>query len=423
MKTFVLVRKELKELLSEKTIVIGVVLLPLVLFPFLGITFSLVGESTQERESGISMVVVDIDRGKYATLFIQALEKAGFRVNVVHEEADDVREFVIKSGSEVVLIIHQGFTRNLSDGKPAAVDVYVYVTTVSFNFYDQISSITGRVAAANTMLGEALASESFVQLSFYKDPVKITGGFVYRDRIVSSDDAASLFQSFFATSFFVPLVLFIVVATSGTIAATSIGLEKEAKTLEMLLTMPISRSSILTAKLLGSTAIALMGTASMIFGLTFYISNLPIPAAPTPGLMLQFSPVTMALLGLLLFVSLVATLGLGILAGVLAGDVRGGQQLAGLLQMPLIFPPMLLLLFVDFSALPQPVSFILLLNPFTHLMLALQALNAGDYATYFLHLAGMAVFMTATLLLASTLFKGERLLTMRLKISRKTQTV
>ncbi|MEM4573260.1 MAG: ABC transporter permease [Candidatus Caldarchaeum sp.] len=421
MKTLLIIRKELKELLSEKTILVGVVLMPLILFPLLGATISLSFQSAGREVSEIQLVVVDNDGGKYAQLFVQALEKSGFTPRVIREQVDDIREFMRSTGGEVAIILEKGFTQSLSDGKPGSAQMYVYLSSLTINVFDRISEITGRVFAAGSLIGETLAAERRVKLTFYKNPVTFTGGILYRDQLLSTEDVAALFQSFFATGFFVPLVLLIVVATSGTVAATSIGLEKEAKTLEMLLTMPVSRSSILAAKLFGSTMIALMGTASMIFGLTFYLSSLPQSPILPAGSSLQLSPFSLLLLAVLLFVVLLVTLGLGIFAGVMAGDVRGGVQLAGLIQMPLILPTVVIFMFTDYSSLPLWLSTALLFNPFTHMMLALQALYTAQYLNYLLHVLAIAAFMAVLLFLASALFRGERLLTMRLQLSKRIQ--
>ncbi|MDW8084295.1 MAG: ABC transporter permease [Candidatus Caldarchaeum sp.] len=413
-----LLKKELKELLSEKTILVGVVLTPLILFPVMGAVLSLSFGQTSGQLLEDPLIVVDNDGGEYARLFVKALESSGFRPEVLSSEPDGPQQLFKKHSSDVFIIVNRGFTKNLTMGTKASVDVYLQLSSMSFSAFQKITQTMERISAASTILGEAIAAESGIQLEFFKNPVEISGGILYREAFHSTEDLNGLFQTFFATGFFIPLVLLVVVATSGTIAATSVALEKEAKTLEILMTFPISRTSILLSKLLGSTMVALLGTASMVVGLVFYLSSLPIPAVPVSGLQVRVSPIALVLLGILLFVTLTITLSLGILAGVLAGDVRGGQQLAGLIQLPLLLPPMLLLLFTDLSTLPQTVSTVMLLNPFTHMMLAIQALSTESYTTYFLHLGAITLFMATVLAVASLLFKGERLLTMRIKISR-----
>ncbi|MDW7978095.1 MAG: hypothetical protein RMH74_04745, partial [Candidatus Caldarchaeum sp.] len=96
-----------------------------------------------------------------------------------------------------------------------------------------------------------------------------------------------------------------------------------------------------------------------------------------------------------------------------------GQQLASLIQIPLILPPFFVLVLADFSSIPQPYSTILLLNPFTHIIIAIQHINEGAYASSIVHICVMVLFTGLVLALASWLFRGERLLTMRIRLGRK----
>ncbi|MEM3126234.1 MAG: ABC transporter permease, partial [Candidatus Caldarchaeum sp.] len=306
-----------------------------------------------------------------------------------------------------------------TDGKRASVKMFTTVSSISIAELQKISSIRSRIYLAMEMLGERLAAETGIHFSFYKQPVELKNGLLYKGRQVSLEEAGTVFQLYMATMVFVPLVLVVMVATSGTVAATSIGLEKEAKTLEMLLTLPISRTSILSAKLLASMAVALMGTASMVVGFVIYLTNLPMVELTSTELTMPLSGFTLVLLGLVMFVALVMTLCIGILAGVLAGDVRGAQQLAGLLQMPLLLLPFLVLQFADVNGLPPTLSAALMLIPFTHMFLAIKSIYEEAYLMSALHLVVMTAFMMVILGVASWFFKGERLLTMRVTLRRR----
>ncbi|MCS7137137.1 MAG: ABC transporter permease, partial [Candidatus Caldarchaeum sp.] len=253
MKLKSLLKKELKELLSEKTILVGVVLTPLILFPVMGAVLSLSFGQTSEQLLENPLTVVDNDGGEYARLFVKALESVGFRPEVLSSEPDSPQQLFKKHSSDVFIIVNRGFTKNLTMGTKASVNVYLQLSSMSFSAFQKITQTLERISAASSILGETIAAESEIQLEFFRNPVEISGGILYREAFLSTDDLNGLFQTFFATGFFIPIVLLVVVATSGTIAATSVALEKEAKTLEMLMTFPISRTSILLSKLLGST--------------------------------------------------------------------------------------------------------------------------------------------------------------------------
>ncbi|MEM1945415.1 MAG: ABC transporter permease [Candidatus Caldarchaeum sp.] len=414
-----LVRKELRELLMEKTIIIGVVLMPLVILPLIGGTIAMASRSATTSTADIPILLVDNEGGKYSKVLSEAFRAAGFSPITVTNTSESVASLMESYRVAATVYVEKGFSQNLTDGKRASVKMFTTVSSISIAELQKISSIRSRIYLAMEMLGERLAAETGIHFSFYKQPVELKSGLLYKGRQVSLEEAGTVFQLYMATMVFVPLVLVVMVATSGTVAATSIGLEKEAKTLEMLLTLPISRTSILTAKLVASMTVALMGTASMVFGFVIYLTNLPMVELTSTELTMPLSGFTLLLLGLVMFVALVMTLCIGILAGVLAGDVRGGQQLAGLLQMPLLLLPFLILQFADINGLPPTLSAALMLSPFTHMFLAIKSIYEEAYLMSVLHLVVMTAFLMVILVVASWFFKGERLLTMRVTLRRR----
>lgn len=416
-----LVSKELRELLSEKTILIGVVLMPLVIFPLIGFSMAPVNMREGDAGPGAAVLVVDQDGGKYAALFVEALRKTGFNPQPIQLQNDNLLQLIENSGASAAVIIPQGFSTQLEQKNKPTVKLFLKLASSSIVEFERIGSMRDRFYAAVSLMGEALASEEGVAVSFYKAPIDLSGEVVYRDQIISETDAGQLFQQFFASTLLIPIALTLVVTTSGTIAATSIGLEKEAKTLEMLLTYPIGRSTILASKLLGSTVVALLGTASLMTGIVFYFSRLT--AFAGMSITLSLSPLNLVLLMVVLFFALVTTLGLGVLAGVLAGDVRGSQQLAGLIQLPLILLPLLLFLSGGIQSLQQPLATIILIIPFTHLMLAIQAILESSYLNILLHVGVMVAWTVVIIGLAAFMFRGERLLTMRVKLVRRKPVV
>lgn len=433
MKITPLVKKELRELLMERTIIIGVVLMPLIILPMIGGALSVAGQSLPSPAEEVKIVLIDNDRGRYSAAFRESLSRVGFALIEVSDPSQSVEVFMKKYGVAAAIVLESGFSQSLTDGKRTTIQLFASMSSASASELQWISSLESRVSAAISLLGESLASERGLQLSFYKQPVDLGGGVFYRGRLVSSTEAEGLFQLYFTTNLIIPLVLVLMVATSGTVAATSIGLEKEAKTLEMLLVLPMSRASILLSKLLSSSVIALIGTVSMFAGLVIYLTSLSgfvsgmgqtadgagPSGAVSAGAVFQFTPQVVVLLGAVLFVTMVITLSLGILAGVLAGDVRGGQQLAGLMQMPLLLLPFMLLQFADINNLPPALSAVLMINPFTHMLLAIRTLYDEAYLATALHLGAMIVFMVVILVIAAWLFRGERLLTMRVGLRKQ----
>lgn len=228
-----------------------------------------------------------------------------------------------------------------------------------------------------------------------------------------------------------PVVAVMMASYSASIAATSIASEKESKTLELLLTIPVSRLTILLSKLLGTFLIVLLSTASFMVGLGIYLIILAGAAAPIQirsdlpltqiGFMdlLRSSPTFMPILIFTIFITMVMTTRIGLLVGILSADVRGAQQLVGAVTFPLLMPPFFILMFTSIENLPVPIQLILLIDPFMHLFLALRGDFAGDLATSLLPMAAILGYTALMLVLSSRLFMGERLVTMKVALRKR----
>jgi len=221
-----------------------------------------------------------------------------------------------------------------------------------------------------------------------------------------------------------PLVIMIVLILAMQVAATSMAVEKEAKTLETLLTIPVSRLSILFGKLVGSVTIALLATIANVLAFTYYMgaitSQIPTGAGGADLVSLGLVPSVQGylVLGLTLFGALISALALALTLGTLSQDVRGAQSIIGIIIVP-VFLPTIFLMMGDISTLPAAIQWVLYLIPFTYPVLASQALFTGNYGPILLGLVYMAVFTFATLYIAARVFSTERIMTARLAFRRK----
>jgi ABC-2 type transport system permease protein len=203
------------------------------------------------------------------------------------------------------------------------------------------------------------------------------------------------------------------------LAATAVASEKEEKTLETLLTLPINRFMILAGKLTGSILVAIVGAIAYLIGFSFYMNSFTgmIPSEAGVDLAsIGLAPTLLsyALLGISLFMALLAALALAMSLSVFADDVRGAQALVGPLSILLVFP-MIFTMFTDITALPFPLSIILLAIPFTHPLLAANVAFTGNYLLAVGGIVYMAIFTVGVLYVAARLFGTEKILTAKLK--------
>ncbi|MCD6312559.1 MAG: ABC transporter permease, partial [Thaumarchaeota archaeon] len=225
----------------------------------------------------------------------------------------------------------------------------------------------------------------------------------------------------------------IVASYASTISATSIALEKESKTLEVLLTIPTRRLMILLSKLLGTFFIVILSTVSFLVGFGIYSLMLAGSMEMSSSLgglgetssvqfslsAIQPSSIFLPILVASIFIAMVMMTCIGLLVGILGGDVRSAQQLVGAITFPLLMPPFFILLFTSIESLPLGIRLALLADPFTHLFLAIRSGFTGDLASALMSIGVMLGFTILLLVLSSWFFMGERLITMRISLRRR----
>jgi ABC-2 type transport system permease protein len=204
------------------------------------------------------------------------------------------------------------------------------------------------------------------------------------------------------------------------IAATSVAMEKEEKTLETLLTVPVNRFSILMGKLSSTIIVAGAAAIAMLFGYSFMFSSLT--GAIQEGTSIDLvalglvpSPLGYLLLGVSLFVTLLSALAIAVIMSAFSEDVRGAQALVGYIY-PIIFIPALALIYLDINSLPLALRAIFYAIPYSHPIIASKAVVLGDYTVAIFGILYVTAFTLVIMYVASRLFATEKILTARLKI-------
>ena len=182
-----------------------------------------------------------------------------------------------------------------------------------------------------------------------------------------------------------PVTILIVLMSAVQIAATSVAMEKEEKTLETLLTLPIDRLAILWGKLSSSIIIAAVGALAFMAGYNYMLSS--ITAGISENLKLDLAALGLVpstfgymLLGLSLFVTLLSALALAVIISAFAEDVRSAQSFVGYIY-PFVFIPLLALIYLDINTLPFALRLVFYAIPFSHPAIASKAVIMGDHST------------------------------------------
>ena len=340
--------KEIKELIRDPKILFGVVLLPLLLYPLMGQGIQISQEAVQTSIKGAKFSLYTDDTGPIADVIVKYVTTNN---TVTRIQADNLPDALVKfkdSDSVALVYVPNGYNYNITNGGKGTVKIYGNLKNLNiaeatgaevagnivnvYNYYYSLAIIKGLAAAAGD-------SSSAVAIH---DPIRLTYASIIKGNVVevSPSQVTGLIMS---QSIMLPIMVMMMVIFAIQMAATSIALEKEQKTLETLMTLPVGRLTILAGKLTGSVVIAIAGSISYIIGFSYYTNSAFSFAATTTsvdltGAGIGIQPLGYALLGIVMFVTLVSALALAISLAVFTDSVRSAQSLTGVLIIPLDNP-------------------------------------------------------------------------------------
>ncbi len=430
-----LLRKEVKELLMERSILIGAIIIPLIIFPLMGALTGLGMEAAVGRTAaGFTIGLADLDKTNLTTSILPSiLREEGIQLLKINcsVEEECVRA-VAEKGLRLAIIIPKGFSENFTLGVQSRIRTVYAIKSATLSDITLSERFSEVIIGTFRSMAEIVHGEE-INPRFFEKPVLETSTVFYLGKAMEIP-VEMIASTFLTVLFGLPMVAVIVASYASTISATSIALEKESKTLEVLLTMPARRITILLSKLLGTFIIVLLSTLSFLVGFGIYglmLAGSIGMSNPAGGLGetgsriklnlfgIQPSPAFIPILLSSIFIAMVMMTCIGLLVGILGSDVRSAQQLVGAITFPLLMPPFFILLFTPIESLPIGVRLGLLADPFTHLFLAIQSGFTGDLASAILSIGVMLGFTISLLLLSSWLFMGERLITMRITIRKR----
>lgn len=398
--------KELKELIRDPKILLGMVIVPLIMFPILGAIMNFAMEAAQETAAKVTVLVVDHDAGDNSTEFINYLKK--YSINIPETSFSNINEAIGKLAyynATGVIEIPEDFSQRISARENVTIKVY--------SLFSSIGLFEGAGVSIIDSLVEQFNRDVAPDLVIPEKSVIVKG------QVAEGVDPRTLSSLMLSQAIAMPITIMILLSYSMQIAATSVAMEKEEKTLETLLTLPMDRFAILMGKLSGSIIVAAIGAVAYMVGFNYYMSSfmatIPIGAnVDLVSLGLVPSLLGYLLLGLSLFVTLLSALALAVIISAFAEDVRGAQAIVGNIY-PLIFIPSLLLMYLDVNALPTALRIFIYAIPFSHPIIAAKAVTMGDNLTAALGVVYVAAFTIVIMYIASRLFATEKILTAKLK--------
>ncbi|MBN2248508.1 MAG: ABC transporter permease [Coriobacteriia bacterium] len=426
----VLLKKELGELINLQTLLpFAVVVL---MFMGLGQTLSSVNA---EADASVVVAVADRDGGVLAGVVTAALEQAGLEPVAVTSTIDDstAADILDEAGADIAVEIPEGFSAALAAGEQQHVESWARVRNFSIVGNQDIAALGTALEVVNSTVAAAIGAEAAPDVP----PVMLQRPVITSEHVMVGDNtaeaSASAVMGFVSQqTMFIPIVLFLVIVFAAQMIATAVATEKENKTLETLLSYPVSRTSIVTSKMVAAGLVALLAAGAYMFGMSEYMNGIESSFSGGPGseaalqasdavmrqLGLTFSTSDYLMLGLTLFASILTALAIAIILGAFAENVKS----VGTLIMPLmvlLLIPYFLTMFLDLSVLPDAARYAVLAIPFTYPFITGPNLFLGNYGIVWWGIGYQLVWFAIFVTMAARVFSSDRILTMKLSWGRK----
>lgn len=413
--------KELKELIRDPKIIIGMIVLPLIMFPVLGLVFGYAQQTAVEQAQKSQLLVVNNDGGNWSQSFIGYLNMTSLNVTVLYNNTPQqvVDQNLLTHYNVTSFIeIPPGFSTNMTIH--VNTDPNVTATINSYGIYQGGSIFSGITSTVANIL-----VDSFNRF-LAPNSVKATPSTIIKGQIETGIDPTALSSLMLSQTIALPITIMILLTYAMQIAATSVAMEKEEKTLETLLTMPVDRFAILMGKLSSTIIVAGVAAVAIMVGYNYMLGSITMgiqtgASIDLVKLGLVPSPLGYTLLGVSLFVTLLSALALAVIMSAFSEDVRGAQALVGYMY-PLIFIPAFALLYIDFNTLPLALQAVFYAIPYSHPIIASKAVVLGDYTTVVFGIIYVTAFTLVIMYIASRLFATEKILTAKLRFKQKRKT-
>ncbi|MGN1411361.1 MAG: ABC transporter permease [Oscillospiraceae bacterium] len=430
MKFFNLFKKELREMLNSNMIASMIVCF--VLFSVIGQAMTSSVNDLEEKSKSIT--ICDLDSTDLTSNIIKSLEDYGYTVNQMYltdypNEVDISKQAEGKS----VLIIPEGFTQSIESGSVATIknvgtveNNSVMAQTQTYTYMDVINNVSAIVKDITMQKKNAFSSE---ELEFLDNPITLDEYTVVGEKSenISSGTISSILMS---QSMFIPIIIFIIIVFASQMIVTAIATEKIDKTLETLLSTPISRVTVLSAKMLSAGLVSLINAVIYMLGLGTAMGSMftntstetittgfsTTQAMISLGLILK--PLDYIIIGLNIFLSIMIALSLSMILGLFVNDIKSSQMVI----MPVMFLaiiPYLISMLVDVSKLSPIAKVLLNLIPFTHTFNASNNLMFGNLNSVLIGLVYQVIVLIICMIILVKLFKSDRILTASLNFGKK----
>jgi ABC-2 type transport system permease protein len=404
-----IIKKELKELLTPAT------LLPIVIIAILlGSMGNVIGGIEEELSEKPVIGYINDDQGEYSTIAKTIIEKyseIAYNSTDINERENALKEIREKEGLALI-IITENFSKDIKNNEQGKLEIYWIMEGAGI--LDSVSSevVQGLTYQINREISlNLIENNATVNASIALSPTQKIDTTYIKNKELKGISPGIIVGLLSTQSTLIPIVILMIILMSGGTVISSMALEKENKTLETLLTLPVKRTSIVTGKIVASASIGLMMALIYMIGFGNYMQSFQISGGLNlSDFGLSLSSFDLILIGISLFVTLIAGLSLSMLLGTFAKNYKSAQTLTFPVT-ALALIPMFITMFKDFDTLPIALKGFVYAIPFSHPMMAPRLLLFNDYTTVISGIIYVSIFAIISISYIAYIFKTDKLLT------------
>lgn len=391
-------KKEVKDLTRDKRTIITSILLPMLLIPMLNI---IMGGSAESFTKGLSEnVTIALSQAsntpEIKQLVKEKLISGNSNLNLV--DADNPDEALKNEKVRCILDFESGFAEKMKKGEPFKITlIYDKSKTKSEAGVDI-------VAGAIDQFKAGIISDRIAGLGLSQDILKPV--VIERTNVATNQQGSNMMLIMM-----LPLMIGLLVSVGGIPAATDlVAGEKERKTFEPLLTTMPDRGSLLLGKYLAVTLFSFASVVAIVAGLVIgYAVN---PNSLTMGVDSQISGFEIQPVAVLLALVITAALGMTfsgiqIALSAFAKSYKEAQTYMTFLMLGAMIPG-----YATIFMQPGDLQAYMFAIPVLNTISAFKMILGGtiNYMNLLVALATSVIFVAATLWLAASLFKKEKIM-------------
>ena len=421
-----IIKKEVRELLTPGSVIS--VLFMVVLFAGLG---GLIGGEVDSAAELPTFGLIAEDGDYYedwnpTDVLKSAYDEDSYKIVMMDStcdssDADIVAEMQERGITSVIALPSiASFNQSITDQTQISVrQYYLYEPT---GLFGSVSStvMSSVVTILSNSLSQKLISDtgSEINYEFLMSPIGTAGediSTIVDGQAHSGITPYDISNEITSQTLMIPIVIMIIIMMVGSIVISSMGSEKENKTLETLLTMPVKRTSIVSGKIVAAAIVGLVYGLAYMVGMSIYMGSMTGSITGSSSISLEdlgmaLGAADWVLVMVSMFLAIVCALGICMILGAFAKNYKSAQTMTMPLSI-LAMIPMFIIMFTGWYGAGGAIQFITFIIPFSHPMMAMQALMYGDMTLVIGGIVYMAAFAIVTILITVRLYNSDILIT------------